>query len=146
MRHLRVWRPGRQPFGLAIVRFLPVVCLLLAGVRVFAAPLGIAINRWPTMWYGTEPLGLPRARVAAELASFPGKQLAVVRYSARHSVFDDWVYNAADIDKAHVVWAREMGGAADAELLRYFGDRRVWLVEPDLTPPRLSIYPGGACP
>ena len=146
MRHLRVWRPAGQPFGLAIVRFLPVVCLLLAGVRVFAAPLGIAIERWPTMWYGTEPLGLPRARVAAELASFPGKQLAVVRYSARHSVFDDWVYNAADIDKAHVVWAREMGGAADAELLRYFGDRRVWLVEPDLTPPRLSIYPRGACP
>jgi len=27
------------------------------------------------------------------------------------------------------------------ELISYFKDRRVWLVEPDVTPPRLSAYP-----
>jgi hypothetical protein len=140
MRHLRAWRPGRQPYGLAMVRILPVVCLLLAGVRLFAAPLGIGINRWPTMWYGTEPLGLARAGVVNALESRSGLQLAIVRYSARHSVFDDWVYNAADVDRAKVVWAREMDGPHNAELLKYFGDRQVWLVEPDSTPPGITPY------
>ncbi len=140
MRHLRAWRPGRQPYGLALVRMVPLLCLLLAGVRVFAAPLGIAIHRWPTMWYGTEPLGLDRARVSRELEGRPGRQLAIVRYSATHSVFDDWVYNAADVDRSNVVWAREMDGPHNAELLQYFGDRRAWLVEPDSTPPRISPY------
>ncbi len=136
MRYLRAWRP----YGLAIVRFTPVLCLMLAGVRVFATPLGVEIGRWPTMWYGTEPLGLARARVVDELDRYSGKQLAIVRYSAGHSVFDDWVYNAADVDGARVVWAREMEGGANRELVGYFSDRRAWLVEPDSVPPRISPY------
>ncbi len=141
MRRLRVWRPGRQPYGLALVRAIPIVCLLVAGLRLFAGPLGIRIERWPTMWYGTERLGLSRAHVASQLEACSGKQLAIVRYSAAHNVFDEWVYNAADIDRAHVVWAREMGGGADRQLLSYFSDRRAWLVEPDTNPPKLSLYP-----
>lgn len=140
MRRVRLWRPAGQPYGLAMVRVIPLACVLLAGIRLFAAPLGMAIPRFPTMWYGTEPLGLPRARVAKELAACPGKQLAIVRYSEHHSVFDDWVYNAADIDHARVVWARETGGKADAELLSYFRDRTAWLVEPDANPPRIAPY------
>jgi len=140
MRHLRAWRPGRQPAGLALVRIIPVLCVLLAGVRLFAAPLGIVVHRWPTMWYGTAPLGLERASVLNQLESYPGRQLAIVRYSATHSVFEDWVYNAADIDRADVVWAREMQLPRNAELLNYFRDRHAWLVEPDLTPPRISPY------
>jgi hypothetical protein len=140
MRHLRAWRPGRQPYGLALVRILPVLCILLACTRVFAAPLGIGISRWPTMWYGTAPLGLDRARVLSKLESLPGRQLAIVRYSAAHSVFDDWVYNAADVDRSDVVWAREMDVHSNEELLRYFSDRRVWLVEPDSRPAKISPY------
>jgi hypothetical protein len=124
-----------------MVRFTVVVCMLLAVVRVLAAPLGIEIRRWPTMWYGTEPLGLPRARVLSQLEGHSGQQLAIVRYSDKHSVFDDWVYNAADVDRSKVVWAREMDGPANAELLSYFRGRRAWLVEPDVTPPRISPYP-----
>ena len=85
-------------------------------------------------------LGLERARVLSKLESYPGPQLAIVRYSAAHSVFDDWVYNAADIDHAHVVWAREMDGPDNAELLRYFRGSRVWLVEPDSPRPKISPY------
>jgi hypothetical protein len=140
MRYLRAWRPGGSRCGLAMVRMLPAICLLLAGVRVAAAPLGIAVHRWPTMWSGTEPLGIPRSLIAAQLERLPGKQLAIVHYQADHSVFDDWVYNAADIDRAGVVWAREMDDAGDAALLRYFRDRHVWLVEPDADPPRISPY------
>jgi hypothetical protein len=140
MRHLRLWRVDRQSYGLALVRTIPVLCVLLAGVRLFAAPLGIAINRWPTMWYGTAPLGIPRSRVLSEFEGYPGRQLAIVRYAATHSVFDEWVYNAADVDSSKVVWAREMDWPHNAELLNYFSDRRAWLVEPDLIPPKISPY------
>ena len=140
MRHLRQWRPGGSPIGLGLVRFAPLVCLLLAGVRTYAEPLGIEIHRWPTMWYGTEALGLPRAQVAAQLDVMPGRQLAIVRYSHDHLPFDDWVYNAANIDASKVVWAREMDFESNRELLRYFHDRKVWLVEPDFDPPKISPY------
>jgi hypothetical protein len=144
MRHLRQWRPGGRPnarhVGLALVRYAVLVCLMLAGIRIYAQPLGLAIGRWPSMWYGTEPLGLPRAKVAAQLETKPGKQLAIVRYSPEHAPFDDWVYNAADIDASKVVWAREMDAASNLELLRYFQDRQVWLVEPDCDPPKVSPY------
>jgi hypothetical protein len=142
MRHLRVWRPGTRPFGLAVVRIIPLVCLILAGLRLYAEPLGLSVTGGPYMWYGTQALGLPRAYVTAELEGYSGPQLAIVRYPADHAPFDDWVYNAADIDKSRVVWARELESPADsAALLRYFADRKAWLVEPDVNPPRISPYP-----
>jgi hypothetical protein len=136
MRHLRA--SGAR--GLAVVRVVPIVCLMLAVLRLCAGPLHLAIPRWPNMWYGTEALGLPRARVLAALEGYPGRQLAIVRYAPSHAPFDDWVYNAADIDKSSVVWARE-GEHHDADLLRYFHDRKAWLVEPDSNPPKISPYP-----
>jgi len=136
MRHLR----QSKPIGLALVRYAPLVCLLLAGIRVYAEPLGLAIDRWPSMWYGTSPLGLARAKVAAQLEAIPGKQLAIIRYSPQHAPFDDWVYNQADIDASKVVWARELHATSNLELLQYFGERQVWLVEPDFDPPRVSRY------
>jgi hypothetical protein len=140
MRHLRQWRPGGAPLGRAMIRNAMLACVALAGIRVCATPLRLAIPRWPAMWYGTEPLGLPRAKIAAELKSMPGKQLAIVRYVPDHPPFDDWVYNPADIDASKVVWAREMDARNNRKLLEYFHDRRAWLVEPDFDPPRVSPY------
>jgi hypothetical protein len=56
----------------------------------------------------------------------------------------EWVYNEANIDAAKVIWARDMGPAQNKELINYFHDRRVWLVEADETPPALLPY--GASP
>jgi hypothetical protein len=137
MRHLR--QSGTR--GLALVRYAPLVCLMLAGIRIYAEPLGLTIHRWPSMWYGTAPLGLARAKVAAQLETMPGKQLAIVRYAPEDAPFDDWVYNAANIDASKVVWARELKAVSNRELIEYFRDRQVWLVEPDFEPPRVSPYP-----
>ena len=70
----------------------------------------------------------------------PEKQLVIVRYTPEHAPFDDWVYNEADIDASKVVWTRELRPADTETLIRYFRDRRVWVVEPDFTPPRVSRY------
>jgi len=39
-----------------------------------------------------------------------------------------------------VVWARDMGDEGNQNLLRYFENRMVWLVEPDQHPPRITPY------
>jgi len=74
----------------------------------------------------------------ARLEGYERGQLAIVRYKPDHDWDREWVYNDADIDRARVVWARDMGSAQNEELISYFKGRQVWLVEPDETPPKLS--------
>jgi hypothetical protein len=146
MRHLRLWRPEGKPVGLTLVRYTVTVCVVMAGVRLFAQPLHIAAAEWPASnwnftWYGPEHYGVPRAKVEAELESLPGKQVVIVRYADDHNPFDEWVYNAPDIDDSKVVWAREMSPEDNLELIRYYVHRKVWLVQPDTIPASLSPYP-----
>jgi hypothetical protein len=70
----------------------------------------------------------------------PGGHLLIVRYSPEHNSNLEWVYNAADIDRAKIVWAREIPGVDIHPLLDYYMGRSVWLVEPDASPPRITPY------
>ena len=70
-----------------------------------------------------------RADLERELRANGGKDLVVVRYGPSHEFHYEWVHNAADIDRADVVWAHDLGAAKNAELLDYFRDRRAWLLE-----------------
>jgi hypothetical protein len=146
MRHLRVWKPEGKPVGLALVRLTVTSCVLLAGLRLFAQPLGIAPPEWPPSnwnftWFGPEHFGTERAQVETQLEQQPGLQLAIVRYASDHYPLDEWVYNLADIDGSKVVWARDMDSANNLELMHYYKSRTVWLVEPDAIPARISPYP-----
>ena len=84
-----------------------------------------------------------RIHVNRQLAAIPGKLLVFVRYYPQHIFQDEWVYNAADIDSARIVWARDLGEAEDEKLRSYYPDRAVWLLEPDFRPPRLTPSPEG---
>jgi len=146
MRHLRVWSPEGKPVGLAMVRLTVVICLAMAGLRLFAAPLNLQVGEWPAakwsgMWYGPEHFGVERARIQSQLEQLPGNQLVLVRYSEIHNPLDEWVYNSASIDSSKVVWAREMDSENNLELQHYYRDRKVWLVEPDTTPASVTPYP-----
>jgi hypothetical protein len=146
MRHLWVWQPGGNPAGRTIVRLTVTVCVVLGVLRLVAGPLHLRVREWPAslwtgMWYGPEHFGVERAQDEAQLEQQPGKQLVLVRYTPDHNALDEWVYNAADIDGSKVVWAREMGAADNMELIRYYKDRRLWLVQPDLEPTAVSPYP-----
>ena len=83
----------------------------------------------------------PEGRIAVgrRLAQAPGKQLVFVRYWPQHR-FAEWIHNAAEIDRARVVWALDRGADEDRKLQQYYPDRTVWLMEPDAHPPRLSPY------
>jgi hypothetical protein len=85
--------------------------------------------------------GDPEGRIAVRdrLAQSAGKRLVFVRYWPQHR-FTEWIQNAADIDKAPVVWALDRGAAENEKLRRYYPDRTVWLLEPDARPPKLSSY------
>jgi hypothetical protein len=146
MRHLRVWKPEGRPVGLQLARMTILVCVLMAGIRVFARPLHLAlpelpVNNWNCTWFGPEHYGEERAAIESRLESMPGGQLAIVRYGPKHNTLNEWVYNAPDIDNSKVVWAREMSPEDNLELIRYYANRKVWLVEPDTIPARLSPYP-----
>jgi hypothetical protein len=67
------------------------------------------------------------------------RHLVIVRYAPGRNTNAEWVYNSADIDASTVVWARDMGDAQNSELIDYYRGRQIWLLEPDLVPPRLSF-------
>jgi hypothetical protein len=145
MRHLCFFKPEGRAMGRALVRSIVVICVLMAGIRLFAAPLGFQVSEWSaTQWEGTwigpEHFGVERAQIETSLEQTPGKQLVFVRYGADHPPGDQWIYNSANIDASKVVWAWDMGPADNRELMQYYGDRQVWLVEPDAHPISLSPY------
>ena len=145
-RHLWVWRPGGRGFGRAIVRASVLVCALMAGLRPFDRILHFPVANWPAVdalmgWYGPDHFGTERAGVEQMLEELPGQQLAIVRYARTHQPKYEWAYNGADIDGSKVIWAREMDAASNRELIRYYKNRKVWLVEPDQSPAVVVPYP-----
>ena len=133
MRHLRVWRFEGRPSGRFLVRAIVVMCVVMipVQVRIFAAsPL-------PGSWAA---IGPGRVAVEKQLRSLPGDHLLLVRYNLNHDPLLEWVFNEADIGTQRVIWARDMGQEKNAELLRYYPNRRAWQLEGDTVPPRLSPY------
>jgi len=146
MRYLWQWRPGGQPVGIALGRFTVLICILMAGVRVFDVQLhcpvpGYPFSTWIVSWFGPDHFVSDREKVGHSLEQNPGNQLAIVRYSPTHDALDEWVYNRADIESAKVLWAWDMGTASNEELIRQYPDRTVWLVQPDSPGVKATPYP-----
>lgn len=139
MRHLR-----SRPAGLFMVRAIPIVCFVML-VTCIGWQWCYA-DRWESTWccMRLRVGNISRADILKELERAGGRHLVIVRYRPGHNLHDEWVYNAADIDRSPVVWAREM--AHNEELLRYFQDRQVWLAEPDVKPTKLVPWPGAREP
>jgi hypothetical protein len=133
MRHLRTLRWEGRPAGLFLARATVVLCMVMIPVQVHILAAPPKPGSWPA-------IGPNRAAIEAKLGSLPEPQLVLVRYGPKHDPLLDWVYNGADIDRQKVIWARDMGPARNEELLRYYKDRRVWLLEADARAPQLSPY------
>ena len=55
----------------------------------------------------------------------------LVRYGSRHQIYEELVYNHADIDGSKTIWARSLGPEKDAELIRHYPNRIVWMLVED---------------
>lgn len=142
MRPLRSWRPRRKPTGIFLTRSMVVICMLMFVVRAFAGPLHVPRRQFYTAaWYQYTVPSFGRGTVIRQLQQYPGPQLVIVQYKPGHEPFFEWVYNDADINGSKIVWARKMAAAENEELISYFKDRHVWLLEADEHPPTLVPYP-----
>jgi hypothetical protein len=131
VRRMRVFRWRGKPFGAALFRWWALgtvaYCLLLALGSVLAPDQVVEEDS-------------PRARIERELRQRGGKHVVLVRYTESHNYHEPWIYNAADIDRSPVVWAREFDRAQLAPLLHYYAGRCVWLVNADDDTPELKAY------
>lgn len=134
--------PDKSGFSFRfLARCVPLICLILLCLRV-AAPALHATPKpsWIRTWCSQDWQNYARAKVLKQLENTPGDHLVIVRYKPDHDfILNEWVFNNADIDGSKVIWARDMG-AQNAELIRYFKNRQVWLAEPDYNPPKLTPY------
>jgi hypothetical protein len=148
LRHLRVWRWDSRPVGVFLVRVLPLVYAGALGLRLLAPALGLPLAETTLWWLQLTPSerGLERAHLLARLEQMPGEHLVIVRYGPAYDPGRqiEWVYNRADIDRAKVIWARELDGAENARLLDYYRHRHVWLIEPDRHPVQLGPHIGSS--
>jgi hypothetical protein len=131
LRILSDWRAGAEA-----VRVLIYLCI----AQFAFSYISIAMNR-PDTWDSIN-FRIPEQRVAVnrQLAATPGKLLVFVSYWPQHIFQNEWVYNEADIDRARVVWVRDLGDTEDEKLRHYYPDRTVLLLEPDARPPRLTPW------
>jgi hypothetical protein len=129
------WNVGERPIGHWAVFFL-----ILGGILY--EPLTIMPARAITDRAPIAPV-VSRKYISQELLKVGKAHVAFVRYGRHHEMNDEWVYNAANIDAAPIVWCRWMGESNDAEVKAYYPDRRYWIVDVDYKGQvaRVSSYP-----
>lgn len=133
LRHLRTWKWEAGPSGLMLQRLLVILCAVMMPVQLSILKAAPKPDSWAA-------IGPERSAIEAQLDTLPGPQLVLVRYGRKHDPLLDWVYNGADLEHAKVLWARDMGETANQELLQYYPERRVWLLDADETVPKLAPY------
>ena len=136
-RHLRAWNRKSTRTGTAWSRAIVATCVLMLLIRTF-----IPSTLFPEFFYSARGTGQGywRAALVRRLESIPGNHVVFVQYNRPYYLTTEWVYNAADIDRSRIVWAQDMGPEQNAEVLRYYPDRRAWLTRPDDAPDELLSY------
>jgi hypothetical protein len=128
-------------FLLISVEGLRVISRWRADAAAARVLIWLCIAQFAYAW-ATVDLHYPERRIEVnkQLGKTPGNLLVLVRYWPQHIFQEEWVYNGADIDKARIVWARDLGDVEDQQLLHYYPERTVLLLEPDAHPPRLTPW------
>lgn len=125
------WRPANLELGPLLTMALISLAVVVSARDVVAE---MYVARHPTESVGQRP------RLIERLERQGGRHLVIVHYGPGHSLHDEWVYNRADIDASDIVWAQDMGRARNQELLDYYRDRKVWLLQPDTDPAGITAY------
>jgi len=141
-RHLRAHERKTTRSGLMWSRIAVTVCVIMLPVRAFVDSR--IIQRMRPGMHTFSALGTGqgqwRADILRRLRAMPGRHVVFVQYDRPAYLTTEWVYNDADIDGSQVVWAQDMGPEKNQEVLRYYSDRKMWLVRVDDAPGELSPY------
>ena len=120
LRRLRAWRFRHPSVGRALVRAVPLLCLLVLADQCLSC------------WYQ------PRDRTAdrrawyiRELEKTGERHLILVRNYQLTPELHVWLYNQADLEGATVVWARDLGPMENRALLEHYRGRRLWSLQAD---------------
>jgi len=97
-------------------------------------------NRHPGYINGTEEYIKKKYQIINELEQTDQGHLILVKYNEDHLLQEEWVYNPADIDGSKVLWARYRSPDKTEELIEYFQDRKIWMINPDQRPVKLLPY------
>ncbi len=130
MRHLRVSHWKDRDRGSS---FIFGICILFVFTSITKIENYITNPNFPERY----DLAVMRSKVIAGLKSRPQKDLIFVSYSKKHDPIVEWVYNRADIDGAEIVWAHDLGKEENEKLIKYYPDRKVWLMMADDYPVKL---------
>ncbi len=142
LRYLRLWQWRGKSSGAFLSRAVPLSCFVLLALPLFHGRFHLDPPPQNTeSWCCEIPSPSGRHQIERKLRRMPGRELVFVQYSSDHDPIDEWVYNGADIDDQKIVWARDMGQSQNQELIDYYKDRSVWLVEVGGTSLRLVPYP-----
>ncbi|HEV2444355.1 MAG TPA: hypothetical protein VGS58_00475 [Candidatus Sulfopaludibacter sp.] len=140
LERLTRWKAAGATLAGLLLSLCAAHFLFWYSVHAFAPEnMFLALGRYETWDFINYGDAGGRIAINRQLAAAPGKQLVFVRYSSQHA-FHEWIHNDADIDRARVVWAGDLGPEENEKLRRFYPDRSAWLVEPDARPPRLSRY------
>ena len=109
LNEMRAWRCGLRQTGRWLVPGL-VLLFCRQGYRGFSDTEKFEETKWQ----------FKRAAWQARLESDGKKHLVLIRYESGHNFHEAWVWNRADIDRAPVVWAADLGERKNQELMDYF--------------------------
>jgi len=125
---------GRAPIGRLLAG------LLIVGGVLSAEPFRTISTALTTPSTSVEPPPL-REQLVQRLDVLGRRHVVFVHYGPGHSFHDEWVYNAAAIDDAAIVWCRALGEAEDGDVVRYYEGRTFWLAVVDDNGAQVYRYP-----
>ena len=132
-----------RPWGPWYAALVPVILMLVIATRIgleqLHQPFTQRVNY--QSWCCVHPGNPAKARISADLDKAGGQHLVVVKTKTDPDNVFQWIYNGAEIDRSNIVWARDLGPRENAGLLRYFRNRTVWLLDPNVSPPRIVPWP-----
>jgi hypothetical protein len=127
--------PPRVVLGLLLLVWLGQSAFRLARVQYRVMKDGYTVcypDDWPSQ----------RAALIRRLSALGRPQLVIVRYPTPDwNVFEEWVYNSADIDHQRVVFAHDLGPEKDKSLLQYYHDREPLLLTFDSISRKAEVRP-----
>jgi len=125
-----------------MVPMLAATMALVLGLRIGAQNLGLPYTQDLNYqsWCCKVQGNMNKQRITRALERIPGEHLVFVRTKTDPFNLLQWIYNAANIDAARIVWARDLGPERDAQLAAYFHGRQVWMVDPNVEPAALVKY------